>query len=41
MPVQYVNVDDFDFALPDGLIARHPPAERRDARLLALTRDAL
>ena len=41
VPVQYVNVDDFDFALPDGLIARHPPAERRDARLLALTRDAL
>ena len=41
MPVQYVNVDDFDFELPDGLIARHPPAERRDARLLALTRDAL
>ncbi|MGB1923404.1 MAG: S-adenosylmethionine:tRNA ribosyltransferase-isomerase, partial [Alcanivorax sp.] len=36
-----MNVDDFDFALPDGLIARHPPAERRDARLLALTRDAL
>ena len=41
MPVQYVNVDDFDFELPDGLIARHPPAQRRDARLLALTRDAL
>ncbi len=41
MPVQYVNVDDFDFELPDGLIARHPPVERRDARLLALTRDEL
>ena len=25
VPVQYVNVDDFDFELPDGLIARHPP----------------
>ncbi|RJG16920.1 tRNA preQ1(34) S-adenosylmethionine ribosyltransferase-isomerase QueA [Alcanivorax profundi] len=36
-----MNVDDFDFELPDGLIARHPPAQRRDARLLALTRDAL
>ena len=36
VPVQYVNVDDFDFALPDGLIARHPPAERRDARRLSL-----
>ena len=41
MPVQYVNVDDFDFELPDGLIARHPPAQRRDARLLALTLDHL
>ncbi len=41
MPVQYVNVDDFDFELPDRLIARHPPAQRRDARLLALTCDAL
>lgn len=32
-----MNVDDFDFHLPDALIARHPPAQRRDARLLTLT----
>jgi S-adenosylmethionine:tRNA ribosyltransferase-isomerase len=25
---------DFDYELPDGLIARHPAAERRDSRLL-------
>tara|TARA_A100001391_G_scaffold203812_2_gene197194 strand:+ start:9263 stop:10303 length:1041 start_codon:yes stop_codon:yes gene_type:complete len=36
-----VRVDDFDFELPDALIARHPPAERRDARLLTLTGDGL
>ncbi|MBT8079788.1 MAG: tRNA preQ1(34) S-adenosylmethionine ribosyltransferase-isomerase QueA, partial [Gammaproteobacteria bacterium] len=27
---------DFDFELPDELIARYPPAERRDSRLLEL-----
>lgn len=32
-----MNVEDFDFQLPDELIARRPPARRRDARLLALT----
>lgn len=32
-----MNVDDFDFELPDALIARHPPERRRDARLLTLT----
>ncbi|MBL7251941.1 tRNA preQ1(34) S-adenosylmethionine ribosyltransferase-isomerase QueA [Alloalcanivorax sp. C16-2] len=32
-----MRVDDFDFDLPDDLIARHPPQQRRDARLLALT----
>lgn len=32
-----MNVDDFDFDLPDELIARHPPPQRRDARLLTLT----
>ncbi len=32
-----MNVDDFDFDLPDALIARHPPEHRRDARLMALT----
>lgn len=36
-----MNVDDFDFDLPDALIARHPPEHRRDARLMALTREAL
>jgi len=36
-----VRVDDFDFDLPEALIARHPPERRRDARLLALTVDAL
>ncbi|MDX1499260.1 MAG: tRNA preQ1(34) S-adenosylmethionine ribosyltransferase-isomerase QueA [Woeseiaceae bacterium] len=29
-----MQIADFDYALPDELIARHPPAERRDARLL-------
>ncbi len=28
--------DQFTYALPDHLIARHPPAARRDSRLLAL-----
>ncbi|AFT71942.1 S-adenosylmethionine:tRNA ribosyltransferase-isomerase [Alloalcanivorax dieselolei B5] len=32
-----MQVDDFDFDLPDELIARYPPAQRRDARLLTLT----
>lgn len=36
-----MNVDDFDFQLPQELIALHPPAERRDARLLALTGNGL
>ena len=36
-----MRVDDFDFDLPEALIARHPPERRRDARLLALTVDAL
>ncbi|HCI10055.1 MAG TPA: hypothetical protein DIT60_14785, partial [Alcanivorax sp.] len=30
-----MRVDDFDFDLPEALIARHPPERRRDARLLA------
>lgn len=29
-----VRLSDFDYALPDELIARHPPAERDGARLL-------
>lgn len=31
-----MNVSDFDYQLPDSLIARHPTAERRDSRLLCL-----
>lgn len=31
---------DFDYELPDRLIARHPPPERRDSRLLAVDRTA-
>jgi len=30
---------DFDFELPDGLIAQEPPATRGDSRLLVLYRD--
>jgi len=33
-----MQVAEFDFALPDELIARHPPERRRDSRLLSLTR---
>ncbi len=29
-----MQIADFDYALPDELIARHPPERRRDARLL-------
>lgn len=36
-----MNVDDFDFDLPDALIARHPPERRRDARLLTLTDEGI
>jgi S-adenosylmethionine:tRNA ribosyltransferase-isomerase len=34
-----VNVSDFDFTLPDDLIAQHPPEERGQSRLLVLHRD--
>lgn len=33
-----MNVSDFDFHLPDHLIAQHPPAQRGGSRLLALDR---
>jgi len=36
-----MDVQDFDFELPDALIARRPAAERRGSRLLSLTRDGL
>ena len=32
-------LDDFDFALPESLIAQYPRPEREDARLLVLRRD--
>lgn len=35
-----VNVTDFDFDLPEELIAQQPPAERGGSRLLALDRAA-
>ena len=31
---------DFDFALPERLIAQYPLAERRDSRLLCLERSS-
>ena len=33
-----MNVSDFDFELPDALIAQHPPKERGGSRLLVLHR---
>lgn len=35
-----VDVADFDFDLPEGLIAQDPPAQRGGSRLLALDRDS-
>ena len=32
-----MRTDDFDFALPEKLIAQHPPAQRGGSRLLRLT----
>ena len=34
-----MDVADFDFELPDALIAQHPPKERGGSRLLVLRRD--
>ena len=34
-----MNVSDFDYELPDDLIAQEPPAERGASRLLVLPRD--
>ena len=36
-----MDVNAFDFDLPDALIARRPTADRRGSRLLSLTRDGL
>jgi S-adenosylmethionine:tRNA ribosyltransferase-isomerase len=33
-----MNVSDFDFELPESLIAQHPPLERGESRLLVLHR---
>jgi S-adenosylmethionine:tRNA ribosyltransferase-isomerase len=35
-----VNVSDFDFDLPEELIAQHPPAERGTSRLVVVNRAA-
>ncbi|MGE0859732.1 MAG: tRNA preQ1(34) S-adenosylmethionine ribosyltransferase-isomerase QueA [Gammaproteobacteria bacterium] len=35
-----MQLSDFDYALPDAQVAQHPPARRRDARLLALDASA-
>jgi S-adenosylmethionine:tRNA ribosyltransferase-isomerase len=40
-PRQRITVDDFDFALPERLIAQHPAAERTGSRLLRLARDGV
>jgi S-adenosylmethionine:tRNA ribosyltransferase-isomerase len=34
-----VNLSDFDYDLPEGLIAQHPPATRGDSRLMVLDRE--
>ena len=33
-----MRLEDFDYDLPDELIAQHPPARREDARLLVVER---
>jgi len=33
-----MNVSDFDYTLPEGMIARYPPGERGSSRLLCLDR---
>lgn len=35
-----MRLSDFDYALPDELIARYPPAHREDSRLLVLHTDS-
>jgi len=34
-----MNISDFDFELPESLIAQHPPLERGESRLLVLHRN--
>jgi S-adenosylmethionine:tRNA ribosyltransferase-isomerase len=38
---QRLTVEDFDYPLPDELVAQHPTAERTGSRLLRLARDGL
>jgi S-adenosylmethionine:tRNA ribosyltransferase-isomerase len=40
-PRQRLTVDDFDFDLPEALIAQHPAPERTGSRLLRLARDGV
>ncbi len=35
-----MKIDDFDFALPDRLIAQHPTAERDQSRMMVLWRES-
>ena len=37
--IAHMNVSDFDFELPESLIAQHPPEKRGGSRLLVLHRD--
>ncbi|MGH8196179.1 MAG: tRNA preQ1(34) S-adenosylmethionine ribosyltransferase-isomerase QueA [Woeseiaceae bacterium] len=38
LPSAPMNPADFDYELPPGLIAKYPPARRRDSRLLVIDR---
>lgn len=40
-PRQRLTVDDFDYELPEALIAQHPAPDRTASRLLRLTRDGV
>jgi S-adenosylmethionine:tRNA ribosyltransferase-isomerase len=40
-PRQRLTVEDFDFDLPEALIAQHPAPERTGSRLLRLARDGV
>jgi S-adenosylmethionine:tRNA ribosyltransferase-isomerase len=40
-PRQRLTVEDFDFDLPEALIAQHPAPERTGSRLLRLARDGI
>jgi S-adenosylmethionine:tRNA ribosyltransferase-isomerase len=40
-PRQRLTVDDFDYALPEALIAQHPAPDRTASRLLRLARDGV